>query len=279
MTIRSAVSARDALDGAITAIGAGGSPSARLDAELLLADALGVTRERLAVDPQLAIEGGAVRRFQSYVRRRSVEREPVAYILGTRAFRHIVLSVDARVLVPRSETELLVEVAAELESGLRVLDCCTGSGAVALALKDERDDLEVTGSDVSESALAVARANGVRLGLHVSWRRADLLDGLDERFGAVIANPPYIPSAVLSTLEPEVSRHEPAIALDGGSDGLAVISRLIDQADRASVSALALEHGAGQADAVAGLCDEAGFRTIERRRDLAGIERVLLARR
>jgi release factor glutamine methyltransferase len=102
---------------------------------------------------------------------------------------------------------------------------------------------------------------------------------LDERFDAVIANPPYIPSAVLSTLEPEVSRHEPAIALDGGSDGLAVISRLIDQADRASVSALALEHGAGQADAVAGLCDEAGFRTIERRRDLAGIERVLLARR
>jgi release factor glutamine methyltransferase len=279
MTTRSAVSARDALDGAITAITAGGSPSPRLDAELLLADALGVTRARLITDPQLDVEGEAVRRFQSHVRRRSVEREPIAYILGNRAFRRIVLSVDTRVLVPRPETELLVEVASEAQHGASVLDCCTGSGAVALAIKDERADLQLTGSDVSPQALAVAQANGARLGLAVSWCCADLLEGLEQRFDVIVANPPYVPSAVLPTLEPEITRHEPALALDGGSDGLAVIGRLVEQAARTPAAMLAIEHGAGQADATAGLCSDAGYDEIERRRDLAGIERVLIARR
>jgi release factor glutamine methyltransferase len=273
MTTRSAVSVRDALDGAVTAITAGGSPSARLDAELLLADALGVSRARLLIEPEMGVAGPAVRRVQSH------EREPVAYIVGSRAFRRIVLSVDARVLVPRPETELLVEVASELDRGARVLDCCTGSGAIALALKDERDDLDVTGSDISEQALAVAKANGARLGLAVSWRRADLLEGLGDSFAAVIANPPYVPSAVLATLEPEITRHEPPIALDGGSDGLLLIGRLIAQVTRTSASTLAIEHGEGQADAVAQRCRESGFTSIERRRDLAGIERMLLARR
>jgi release factor glutamine methyltransferase len=279
MTTRSAVSVRDALDGAVTAITAGGSASARLDAELLLADALGVGRERLRIEPEMAVDGPAVRRFQSHVRRRSVEREPVAYIVGSRAFRRIVLSVDPRVLVPRPETELLVEAASELDCGARVLDCCTGSGAVALALKDERADLDLTGSDISEQALAVAQANGARLGLAVSWRRADLLEGLPDSFAAVIANPPYIPSAVLPTLEPEITRHEPPIALDGGSDGLYLVGRLIAQVAGTSASTLAIEHGEGQADAVAQRCRESGFTSIERRRDLAGIERMLLARR
>jgi release factor glutamine methyltransferase len=279
VVVRSAVSARDALDGARTAIGAGGSPSARLDAELLLADVLGVTRERLLVDGQLVVAGDAVRRFQSHVRRRSVEREPVAYILGRRAFRRLDLAVDPRVLVPRPETELLVEVGLELERGAAVLDCCTGSGAVALALKDERGDLRVTGSDVSDGALAVAHGNAARLGLDVAWARADLLEGLDGPYDAVIANPPYVPTGVLGTLEPEVARHEPALALDGGEDGLDVVRRLVGQAADGAVALLALEHGADQADLVAEICRQAGFISVECRRDLAGHERVTVARR
>lgn len=278
MSARAAVSARDALDGARTAIAAGGSPSARLDAELLLADVLGVSRDRLLIDRDLVVAGDAVRRFQSHVRRRSVDREPVAYIVGRRAFRRIELCVDARVLVPRPETELLVEVGCELDRGTAVLDCCTGSGAVALALKDERADLRVSASDVSEAALAVARENAARLGLDVTWQRADLLEGLDAgRFDAVLANPPYVPTSVLATLEPEVARHEPSLALDGGRDGLAVVRRLVEQAAVSAVGRLAIEHGAGQADAVAALCEAAGFAAVERRRDLAGHERLVVA--
>ena len=279
MSLRAAVSAHDALDGARTAIAAGGSDSARLDAELLLAHALGVTRERLLIDRDLVVTGEAVRRFQSHVRRRSVDREPVAYIVGRRAFRRLELTVDARVLVPRPETELLVEIGCELDRGARVLDCCTGSGAVALALKDERDDLRVSGSDLSDAALTVARANAERLRLDVTWQRADLLDGLAGSFAAILANPPYVPTSVIATLEPEVARHEPALALDGGKDGLELIRRLVAQAARADIKLLAIEHGGeGQADAVADLCDEAGFSAIDRRRDLAGHERVIVAR-
>ena len=204
MSLRSAVSVRDALDGARTAIAAGGSSSPRLDAELLLAAALGVPRERLVTDPELSVGGDSVRRFQSYVRRRSVEREPVAYIVGHRAFRRLELLVDPRVLVPRPETELLVEVGLGLERGARVLDCCTGSGAVALALADERPDLILAGSEIATEALRLARINADRLGLSVTWLEADLLDGLPG-YDAILANPPYIPSAVLPTLAPEVN--------------------------------------------------------------------------
>lgn len=279
MSLRGAVSVRDALDGARTAIEAGGSPSPRLDAELLLAAALGLGRQRLVTEPDLGVEGEAVRRFQSYVRRRSVEREPVAYIVGRRAFRRVELAVDPRVLVPRPETELLVEVGLELAPGARVLDCCTGSGAVALALADERPDLEIAGSDLSRPALEVAWANAARLGLDVQWLQADLLEGIEDRYDAILANPPYVPSGVLLTLAPEVSRHEPAEALDGGSDGLALLRRLISEASGRTASLLALECGEGQAAAVEALCAAGGYASTERRRDLAGIERVVLARR
>lgn len=268
--------ARDALDGARTAIAAGGSPSARLDAELLLADVLGVSRERLVREPELPVAGEAVRRFQSHVRRRAIEREPVAYIVGSRSFRHISLLVDRRVLVPRPETELLVEVGLELPAGARVLDCCTGSGAVALALKQERPDLRVAASDLSADALVVARANAQRLRLDVEWIEADLLDGVDRGFDAILANPPYVPRAMIATLEPEIARHEPRLALDGGEDGLDLVRRMIAQA--VATPLLALEVGEGQADAVAGLLAGAGFPAVERRRDLAGIERVVVAR-
>jgi release factor glutamine methyltransferase len=268
--------ARDALDGARTAIAAGGSPSARLDAELLLADVLGVSRERLVREPELPVAGEAVRRFQSHVRRRAIEREPVAYIVGRRGFRRLDLLVDHRGLVPRPETELLIEVGLELAPGARVLDCCTGSGAIALALKDERPDLQVSGSDLSAPALEVARANAQRLRLDVEWIEADLLDGVDRGFDAILANPPYVPRATIVTLEPEIARHEPRLALDGGEDGLDLVRRLIAQA--AATPLLALEVGERQADAVVALLAGAGFSAVERLTDLAGIERVVVAR-
>jgi release factor glutamine methyltransferase len=278
-TTARAVSVRDALDGACVAIAAGRSPSARLDAELLLADVLGVRRGRLHSHPEAPVQGPAVRAFQSFVRRRSVLREPVAYILGRQAFRRIELAVDPRVLIPRPETEHLVEVGLELPPGARALDLATGSGAVALALADERPDLRVSGSDRSRSALSLARSNAVGLGLEVDWQEADLLDGLSGEWDAILCNPPYIPTDVLAGLEPEVSAHEPALALDGGADGLDVIRRLIDQVAVTATPLVGLEVGAGQAAAVVGLLGRAGFPRVETRRDLAGIERVIVARR
>lgn len=278
--VRAAVSVRDALDGAVTAIAAAGSQTPRLDAELLLADAMGTTREWLFREPGAPVAGNAVRAFQAHVRRRAGAREPVAYIVGRRAFRRLALSVDGRVLVPRPETELVVELAvSELARGATVLDCCCGSGAVALALADERPDLRVWGTDVDAGALAVARANAGRLGLTVTWQLADLLDGLEEPFDAIVANPPYVESAAIATLEPEVARHEPRLALDGGPDGLAVISRLVEQASQTPARLLVLEHGEGQDATLADLCRDAGYAAVEHHRDLAGITRVVVARR
>ena len=271
---------RDALDGAVTAIAAAGCETPRLDAELLLADALGVTRERLFIDSDLIVAGPAVRTFQDHVRRRSVGREPVAYILGRRHFRRLELAVDHRALIPRPETELLVDVALSLPSGSRVLDIGTGSGAVALALKDERADLQVAASDLSSDALELARSNGRRLGLDVSWVVADLLDGVVQELDAVLSNPPYVPDGDRAALAPEILRHEPPSALFAGADGLDAIRPLIAQAAaRASVRLLALEVGAGQAPVVGELMQAAGFTRVRAERDLAGIERVIVGER
>jgi release factor glutamine methyltransferase len=271
---------RDALDGAVTAIAAGGCETPRLDAEVLLAHALGVSRERLLVDSELTVAGPAVRAFQDFVRRRSVQREPVAYILGRRHFRRLELTVDRRALIPRPETELLVEVALTLPRGSRVLDVGAGSGAVALALKDERPDLQVAGSDLSDDALGLARDNAGRLHLDVRWLSADLLEGVPDEFDAVLANPPYIPDDDRAALAPEILRHEPLSALFAGADGLDVIRPLIRQAAAPSaVRLLALEVGAGQASAVGELMRAAGFPLVRAECDLAGIERVVVGER
>jgi release factor glutamine methyltransferase len=159
-----------------------------------------------------------------------------------------------------------------------VLDLGTGSGAVALALADERPDLAVRGTDVSPAALRVAAANAVRLGLPVGFAISDLLDDAPGPWDAILANLPYIPTAELAGLEPEITRHEPALALDGGPDGLDLIRRLIGQAAAAGTPLLALEVGAGQAPAVERLLTDGGFASVARRSDLAGIERLVLGR-
>jgi release factor glutamine methyltransferase len=271
-------SVREALDSAVIAIAAAGSDTPRLDAELLLAEALGVDRAALVTDPRREVAGPAVRAFQDAVRRRSAGREPVAYILGRRGFRHLELAVDPRVLVPRPETELLVEVGLELAEGASVVDVGTGSGAVALALKHERPDLEVLGTDSSADALAVARANAARLELDVELHHGDLLAGVGQ-VDAVLSNPPYVAERERASLAAEIARHEPPGALFAGADGLDVIRRLAPAAASSGARLLAIEVGAGQAVAVRELVRDAGFAEASARRDLAGIERVVVGTR
>ncbi len=256
-------------------LSAAGVETPRLDAELLLGEVLGLERAGLVMEAGAALDARAALRFGELVARREA-REPVAYILGRREFRRIWLSVDRSVLVPRPETELLVEVALTLPADVRVADVGTGSGAVALALADERPDLAVTGIDISEAALTVARGNELRLGKGVRFVRADLLDG--EGFEAVLANLPYVADGQRVSLAPEITGYEPELALFGGWDGLTLIRRLLGRLP-VGVRFVAVEIGAGQADPVASLLQAAGLAEVERHRDLAGQERVLVGRR
>jgi release factor glutamine methyltransferase len=254
-------------------LAAAGVDTPRLDAELLLGSVLGVDRTRLLIDGPDPVPAAARARYDELLARRAA-REPIAYILGRRDFRRLTLAVDRRVLIPRPETELLVEVGLSLPSGVRVADVGTGSGAVALALKDERPDLDVVGIDLNEDAVAVARDNASRLGLAASFVVGDLLDG-EGRFDAVLANLPYVAEG--TALAPEISEWEPPGALFAGVDGLDVIRRLVSMLD--GVWVVALEIGFDQGDAVAALVSEARFGSVERLRDLAGHERVIVGRR
>jgi release factor glutamine methyltransferase len=266
-------SVRDALDSAHIALTAAGCDTPRLDAELLLAHVLRADRGMLIADPERGLEPDEARAFMDLAARRR-EREPVAYILGSKGFRTIDLAVDARVLIPRPETEHVVEAVLDLPAGARVADVGTGSGAIALALKAERPDLDVVATELSPGALAVARANAARLGLEVELIEGDLLDPVAGPLDAVVSNPPYVAAGDL--LPPEVGRYEPREALFGGADGLDVIRRLVVAAS--GVPFLAMEVGAGQAPAVAELVRQGGWRDVVAVHDLAGIERVVVGR-
>jgi release factor glutamine methyltransferase len=302
-------SVRGALGAAADALAAAGVDSPRLDAELLLAEATDLARADLLADPDAGVPASAGRAFGQMVRRR-LRREPVAYILGRRGFRRIELAVDGRVLIPRPETELLVEVAVEL-APRRLLDVGTGSGAVALAVADELPDCLVTATDTSGAALEVARANAARLGL--AWRvrflegtipvgpdRGGVGGGRDDRpgnrageegFDLVVANLPYVAERDWASLPAEIREWEPREALLSGPDGLdayrALAPRLscrtssryaATSATATAMPVVALEVGEGQAGAVGEMLREAGFPEIEKRRDLAGIERVVVGR-
>ena len=259
-----------------------GSPTARLDAELLLAHGLGVSRIELYTGHDRPMTEAELDVCRELVRRRG-DREPVAYIVGTRGFRHLDLKVDSCVLVPRPETELVVDRCLELLRDVAepaVLDVGTGSGAIALAIASELPAARVTATDVSPAALDVAWANAVALGLAVEMRQGDLLDGLgDRRFDLIASNPPYVSEQEIESLEPEVAVHEPRLATVAG-DGLDAYRRLLPDAREHLVEGgwLVLECGAGQAGWLVSELGRLGYSAADVARDLAGIERVVSAR-
>jgi release factor glutamine methyltransferase len=269
---------RDALNAAVDALGAAGVATPRLDAELLLAAATGSDRAHLASHPEAEIPPAASRRFGEMVRRR-LRREPVAYIVGRKGFRWIELAVDGRVLIPRPETELLVELALELQPET-VLDIGTGSGAIALAIAAELPECRVVATDTSAAALEVARGNAEHLGLagRVELVEAMLPSTESGEFDLVVANLPYVSEAEWASLEPEVTEWEPREALLAGPDGLDAL-RVAIPAAAGIAAVLALEVGAGQAEAAGGLLTQAGFGSVELRRDLAEIPRAVVGRR
>ncbi len=261
-----------------------GVATPRLDAEVLLAHVLGVERIRLYTEFDKPLEEPEVAAFREALRRRA-RREPVAYITGEREFWSLPFRVGPGVLVPRPETELLVEAALEgAPPEGRILDLGVGSGCVLLAFLTERPGWTGVGTDVSDAALALARENAEALGVadRADLRRGDLFAPVaGERFDRIVSNPPYVPRDEIEGLEPEVSRYEPRGALDGGPDGLDVIRRIAAEAPRflAPEGRLLLEFGKGQDAAVRDLLAEAGFSRVEIRRDLAGIPRVAVAGR
>lgn len=261
-----------------------GTDSPRLEAELLLGRTLGLDRVQLIVQSQRPLEAEELAAFkQLFVRRRA--REPMAYILGGREFYGFEVQVDRRVLVPRPDTEVLVDVALERTGERdmygRALDLCTGSGCVALALGLRRRTWKVTGTDLSEDALAVARSNAIRLGVarNVHFVPGDLFQSVraDQRFELIVSNPPYIPSGEIAGLMPEVRDFEPRLALDGGTDGARVLRRLVAEAPAhlSPGGVLACELGAGQSDRAVELFEAAGFTDVRRSKDLGGHERVV----
>jgi release factor glutamine methyltransferase len=271
----------DVLADAVTRLAAAGVPEPRADAEVLLAHALGTTRTALVTAARDAFPPAAVDAFGALVRRR-VAREPVHYIVGEREFWSLPFAVDRRVLVPRPETETLVATALRVAPGARrVLDLCTGSGAIATVLARELPGAAVVAGDVDADALAVARANVARHAAGVALVRADLLGAFADRaFDLVVANPPYVAEGRLPGLMPEVRDHEPRVALAAGTDGLDVLRRIVAEAPRvlSQDGWLVVEMSAGHAAALREIVEGTErYSRVEVDRDHAGVERVLAA--
>jgi release factor glutamine methyltransferase len=261
-----------------------GVDNPRLDAELLLADVLAVERSRLYVDLDRALDDAERAGFDERIRRRG-GREPLQRILGTQEFFSREFEVDASVLIPRPETEALVEAALARARGIdapKILDVGTGSGAIAITLALELPKARVSATDVSPGAIEAARANARRLAATVEFRRGDLVAPFTgERFDLIVSNPPYVPSGELAGLAPEVRDHEPRVALDGGVDGLEVYRVLAGSVGEAleEDGGIVVEIGFGQREGVGALFAAAGYRVLRTDRDLAGIERVLTIER
>ncbi len=261
-----------------------GIENGRLDAELLLAEILQLNRIGLYLNFDRPVQSDELAAFRALIERRA-RREPIAYILGRCEFWSLTFKVGPDVLIPRGDTETLVEAALQvLPQGGSLLDIGVGSGAIALAIAHERPDAQVEGIDISPAALALATENAQTLGLaaRVTLRQGDLFAlNASRQYDVIVSNPPYIAAGEQATLMPEVRDFEPALALFAGDDGLDCYRALIPAAKGALRNSgyLLVEVGAGQAAAVAELLAVAGYAEIFTNRDLAGIDRVVAGRK
>ena len=246
------------------------------EARLLLAHATGFSEAAVLAFPERSLPPEVEQRFTDFAARRR-DGEPIAYILGRKEFFSLPLAVNPAVLIPRPETELLVELALKLDFSA-ALDLGTGSGAIALALKKHRPTARVKAVEASAAALEVAKRNGVALGLEVEWRHGKWFSGLDERFDLIVSNPPYVATGDRHLAE---LRYEPASALVSGADGLDAIREIVAAARAHLLPGgwLFLEHGIGQDAAVRELLERAGLEDVQTWPDLAGIPRVSGAKR
>ncbi len=266
----------EALEAAIESFTAAGIQMPRLDAEVMLASITGRDRSSFVANPEATLTPAESRSFATAVRRR-LRREPVAYILGRKGFRYIDLIVDPRVLVPRPESEMLVELALELKPET-VLEIGTGSGAIALAVADEIPEAQVLATDISADAIAVASANAMTLGLddRVEFMVGSLPD--DGDFDVILANLPYVADG--DGLAPEIRGWEPDVAVFGGKTGYEVFEEVLGElaAGEITTRAIGLEIGHGQGEVICGLVEDAGFTEVTLWPDLAGIGRVVVGK-
>ncbi|HEY1269905.1 MAG TPA: peptide chain release factor N(5)-glutamine methyltransferase [Candidatus Binatia bacterium] len=277
-----------AVKDAVAQLTAVGIDSARLDAEMLMAETLRIERSRLFLNRDGMLDDAALARFSELVARRA-NGEPVSYITGRREFWSLDLVVTPAVLTPRPETELLVETSLKLiaaKSSPHILDLGTGSGAIAVALAKEIPGAEIVATDIFREALEIARANARRHGVanRISFFAGDVFTpvaAMTGGFDLIVSNPPYIRRADIAALPRDVRDYEPRIALDGGADGLDFYRRIVTEAPDYLLDGgfVAVEIGAGMGPEVAGLFTNAGFADVRIEKDLAGLERVVSARR
>lgn len=261
---------------------AAGIPDPETDGALLLSSLCGTAPLSLRLDTETILSEKILSDYEALTARR-LQRIPLQYLLREAPFFGRMFSVDPRVLIPRPETEMLCEWALEILKEIsfpRVMDLCCGSGCIGLTVKAERPDADVILSDISADALNVSRDNAVRLGVSVSFRQSDLLDGFSPAlYDLIVSNPPYIPTEDCSNLQAEVQK-EPMLALDGGKDGLDLYRRMIPEAKRFLLpgGALLMELGEKESEAVSLILSDSGYGKIEIRKDLNGIQRMILAR-
>lgn len=267
---------------------AAGVPDADLDAWYLLEFVTGISKARYYGNPEAGIDEREALKYRDVIRQRA-ERIPLQHITGEQEFMGFSFQVDEHVLIPRQDTETLVEEAlGVLKPKMEILDLCTGSGCILLSLlklgeKQGIAGLKGTGADISREALKVAEENGRRLeipGDQLAWVRGDLFEKLEGPFDLLVSNPPYIPSGELSGLQEEVRLHDPALALDGHEDGLYFYRRIAAEAGKylRDGAFLMLEIGWDQGEAVRGLLEAAGYREVEVKKDLSGNDRVVRGR-
>ncbi len=277
------LSYKEAEAGAGTYLQSCGIEDAGQDAWMLLAYVCGISRADYLADPEKQMTEKERDAFTALVEKRG-SRIPLQHLTEIQGFMGFDFKVNSSVLIPRQDTEALVEKALELipDGGpYRILDLCTGSGCIALSLAKLHGGIEIAASDLSLEALACAQENADRLGVKLRLVRSDLFAGLgSDCFDMIVSNPPYIPSAVIGTLSDEVRLHEPRIALDGGEDGLSFYRRILREspAHLRSEGLLLVEIGYEQAEAVQALFEQNGFSGIEVIRDLSGHDRVVLGR-